>query len=344
MESTDAPLTPQRAQLLARLAAERAFVLQQLEGVHSDALTHDPVFEGWTVAGLLAHMAYWDAFAADRLMKLADGRPDEIRLLSDHDSLAARNQEMKARFADLSFDQAIAIALKERRGFRMALDRVADDVLETPVRLGPGRRTSPRVWARWPARHDAGHAADLAQWRTGYPPNDPVVRVIHRALLGPILSLSRHEFLALAALIPAAERETRPVEGVWTLKQVIGHITEYEMLGILAMAAIGAGQEPEYERTIPDFDTFNNERADVWQARPWPEVWSRYRQTRQALLPMAARLDDAALARPFMAPWLETTTACGYLLDMAQHEQEHADDLRRALGLPPLPRRLGRAA
>ena len=28
---------------------------------------------------------------------------------------------------------------------------------------------------------------------------------------------------------------------------------------------------------------------------------------------------------------------------MAQHEQEHADDLRRVLGVKPLPRRLGRA-
>ena len=47
-------------------------------------------------------------------------------------------------------------------------------------------------------------------------------------------------------------------------------------------------------------------------------------------------------ARPFPAPWQSTTTAGGYLLDMAGHEQEHADALRRALGLPALPRRLGR--
>lgn len=343
MESTDAPITPQRAQLLGQLAAERAFLLLRLEGVGEAALTHDPVYEGWTVAGLLAHLAYWDAFAADRLMKLAEGRLSEIRPLDQHDSLEARNQAMRARFVGLTFSQGLAMAQKERRSLRQALDRVTDAMLETPVRLWPGRQSTPRVWARWSARHDAQHAADLARWRANYPPNDPSLRVIHRELLPTLLSLSRHEFMALAALIPAAERETRPIEGQWTLKQVMGHIIDYEMMGIVALAAIDAGREPEYESTIPDSDAFNSLQADGWQARPWAEVWSLHQQVRQTLRQLASRLDDAALARPFVAPWLGTTTACGFLLDMAQHEQEHADDLRLVLGLPPLPRRLGRA-
>lgn len=334
---------PSRAQLLARLAAERAFVLQQLEGLNEATLTHDPVFEGWTAAGLLTHLGAWDAFAADRLMKLADGRLGDIRPLDKRDTLAAHNQEMQARFAALPFSQGLAIAQKERRGLRLALERVTDDQLETPIRIHPGWRTTPRSWARWPARHDAEHAADLARWRAGYPPNDPSLRVIHGALLPAILSLSRHEFLALAALIPNVERETRPVVGQWSLKQVMGHLIEYEMLGIIALAAIGVGREPAYDSAITDFDDFNGRRSEIWQARPFAEVFARYQQIRRALLQAAARLDDAALARPFVAPWPATTTACGYLLDMAQHEQEHAGDLRRALGLPPLPRRLGRA-
>lgn len=342
MASTDTPITPQRAQLLGRLAAERAFLLLRLEGVGESALTHDPVFEGWTVAGLLAHLAYWDAFAADRLMKIAEGRLAEIRLLDEHDSLDGRNQQMRARFTGLNFADGLAMAQKERRGLRLALEQVSDEMLETPVRLRPGWRTTPGVWARRPARHDAEHAADLVRWRANYPPNDASLRIIHGALLPPLLKLSRHEFLTLAGLIPVAERETRPIEGMWTLKQLLGHITDYEMMGIVALAAIDTGREPEYESTIPDSDAFNALRGEVWQARPWAEVWARFRQTRQALLQLTIKLDETALARPFVAPWLGTTTACGFLLDMVQHEHEHADDLRRVLGVAPLPRRLGR--
>jgi hypothetical protein len=332
-----------RAQLLARLAAERSHLLLQLEGLDEETLSHNPVVEGWTAAGLLAHLGYWDAFAADRLMKLADGRLNEIRPVEKHDTLEAHNQEARVRFAGLPFTQGLAIALKERRGLHLALQSVPDDVLEAPVQLRPGWQTTPRVWARWPARHDAEHAADLVRWRAGYPPNDPSLRVTHRELLRPILGLSRNEFRALAALIPASERETRPVEGVWTLKQVLGHLIDYEGLGIIALTSIAAGREPEYQNTIHDFDAFNNMRGVVWQARPWAEVSTRYLSMRHTLLQTAARLKGEALARPFAAPWPATTTACGYLLDMAQHEREHADGLRRSLGLPALPRRLGRA-
>jgi hypothetical protein len=136
----------------------------------------------------------------------------------------------------------------------------------------------------------------------------------------------------------------RPVEGWWSLKQVLGHLSDYERLGIVALKAIADGREPAYDVAIPDFDSYNAGRGVVWAALSWDEAWATYRATRQALLRLAEGLSDEALARPFAAPWPATTTACGYLLDMAQHEREHADALRRVFGLPALPRRLGRAA
>jgi len=344
MDSLELHISSRRADLLARLAAERSSLLQRLESLDENALTQDPVIEGWTLPSLLAHLAYWDAFAADRLAKVADGRPGDIRLLNDEDSLASRNEAMRVQFAGIGFEQALALAQKERRNFLLALGRLDDHTLERPVRLRPGRRTTPGVWSRWPHRHDAEHAADLGRWRANYPPNDPAVRVIERALLRPLLGLARAEFLALAALIPPDERETRPIEGDWSLKQVLGHLSDYERLGVIALRQVAAGREPAYEQTIEDFEGFNAERGPAWAALPWAEVWAHYVATRRAMLEVTLALDDAALARPFTAPWLTTTTPSGYLLDMAGHEQEHANALRRALGRPALPRRLGRAS
>ncbi len=339
------PLSPARAALLARLAAERAYLLQQLEGLDEATLTHDPVFDGWTAAALLAHLAYWDAFDADRLGKLADGRLGDIEPVGvGEDTVDARNAALQRRFAGLPFEQGLALCQKENRGLMLALERLPDGRLFGRARLRPGWRATPAAWLRRRARHDAGHAADLARWRAGYPPNDPSVRVIHRALLPPLLGLARQEFLALAALVPAAARETEPITGDWSLKQVLGHLSDYERLGVLALRQVAAGSEPAYERPLDDFEVFNAERGAVWARTPWAEVWAQYVATRRALLAAAAALDDAALARPFAAPWPATTTACGYLLDMAGHEGEHADALRRSLGLPALPRRLIRGA
>jgi len=339
---TLAQQTTRRAQLVARLAAERGHLLKQLEGVDEETLSREPVVAGWTAKDLLAHVGYWDAFTADRLSKLVDGRRTEIYRMGS-DALDERNRAMQSRFADLRFTEALAIAQKERRNLLVALDRTPDELLHRRMRLGDDWRIAPHQWLhdRW--RHDAEHAAALARWRAALPPNDPVRRVIHRALLRPILGLTRAEFVALAALVSPREGESRPVNGAWSLKQVVGHLADYERLGVIALRAVAAGREPVYEERIASFDEYNDRRGAVWAQAPWAEAWANYVAARRALLEVAGSLLDEALARPFPAPWPGLTTACGYLLDMAQHEEEHADILRRALGLPALPRRLGRA-
>ena len=345
MDILESTLSPRRATLLARLAAERSFLLQQLEGVDEAALTRDPVYDGWRLPAVLGHLAYWDALTADWLAKLADGRPGDIRAAGVVDGpLDTRNAALQRQFAGLAFPAAVAMCQKERRSLLMALQRLPDDTLHRRATLQPGWRATPADWLRRRHRHDAQHSADLARWRANYPANDPSLRVIHRALLRPLLGLARAEFLAVAALIPPDARETEPIEGEWTLKQVLGHLSDYERLGVVALRQVAAGREPDYERTIEAFEAFNAERGLGWAALPWADVWAQYVAVRRALLEVALGLDDAALARPFTAPWLSPTTACGYLLDMAGHEQEHADALRPVLGLPALPRRLNRGA
>ncbi len=52
-----------RKQLLARLAAERVYLLQQYWGLPADMICRYPMNEqGWTAKDLLAHIGFWDAF------------------------------------------------------------------------------------------------------------------------------------------------------------------------------------------------------------------------------------------------------------------------------------------
>lgn len=341
MEFITASTSPRRAQLTARLAAERSGLYLQLEGLDEATLGISPVTGEWTAAGLLAHIGYWDALYADRLTKLVDGRRGEIQPVA---SLDERNAAVMERLRGLRFNEAVAIAQKERRNFLSAFGRVPDELLFRRVRLEPGWRPSAYGWARQQAAHDAGHAAELARWRRQFPPNDPSLRVIHHTLLRPLLGLSRQEFLALAALVPPDARETEPLASGWTLKQTIGHLADYEGLGIIALKAVAAGREPNYPAVIDDFDAYNAARLEALAAESWNETWASYLAARRALTLIIETLPDEALARPFLAPWGQTTTACGYLLDMARHEQEHADILRQSFELPPLPRRLNRAS
>ena len=116
MDHLESSISPRRADLLARLAAERSFLLQQLEGLDEATLTHDPVFGGWTAAGLLAHLAYWDALTADWLSKLADGRPGDIRAAGNVDgALDTLVADRQRRFAGLPFAQGVSLCHHDRR-------------------------------------------------------------------------------------------------------------------------------------------------------------------------------------------------------------------------------------
>ncbi len=149
MDVLESSISPRRADLLARLAAERSFLLQQLEGLDEATLTHDPVFGGWTAAGLLAHLAYWDALTADWLAKLADGRPGDIRAAGIVDgSLDARNADTQRHFAGLPFAQGVAMCQKERRGLLLALQRLPDTTLQQRLYLDTGHRATPAHWVR----------------------------------------------------------------------------------------------------------------------------------------------------------------------------------------------------
>lgn len=325
--------------MLARLAAERSHLLLQLEGADVRRLENVPVAGELTTAGLLVHLAYWEALSADRLGKLAAGREGEIRPIGGDDAVDRLNAEIQAKFAGAGFDESLAMLQKERRNFLMALGQTSDESLRRRIHLPSGRLVTARQWATHPHRHDAEHSAELARHRL---PADPSIRVIHRSLLRPVMGLSQREFLALASLVPLEARETERLDGDWTLKQIVGHLSDYDGMGIVALKAVATERDPIYNVSVDDFDNYNIERAMHWDATTWSDVWATYLATRRALLLIAETLADEALARPFPAPWPGITTACGYLLDMAQHEREHADALRRALGISPLPRRLGR--
>ena len=92
--------------------AERARLRRLIAGA-SDAQLNQPMPAGWTVAGVLAHMAYWDALAIYWLDKWAvTGEPT---VYQDEDSDAANDAA-----------KPLCLALPPRLAAELAL-RVADE-------------------------------------------------------------------------------------------------------------------------------------------------------------------------------------------------------------------------
>ncbi len=337
MTSTTAP-NPRRALLVARLAAERANLFFQMRGFEADVLATFSISNGWTVKDVLPHLAYWDAFYANRLSLLQDGRHHDIRPLDD-DELDERNCQTKTQFAAAPFEQALAISLKERQNFLAVLQHMPDELLYRRFYLGKGWRASGYTWTRWRYQHDAEHAAEIGRCRSSMPAAALKTRPAPRGVLRALLQSTRAEFLALAALVRPSDRETRPLCGHWTLKDIITHLTVFEQFGVSALNQLLAGAQPQFELTIANFDAFNEAQIVSRHGIPSTRAFEKQQLTRRSLLSLLDAADDELLALPFTAPWNSLTTGYRLLVALAVHEQEHADILRRSLGLPRLPKR-----
>ena len=328
-----------RRHLLARLAAERVTFLRAYVSLNEETLTTIPVVEQWTAKDLLAYVGVWDTFQVERMSLVLAGRTDEVEQVGGEAGMAARNAELYERYRDVPLEQALAIGLKERSGFLAMLARIPDVELHRELEFPWGWRTPMALWAELRHRHDAEHAGHLSQWRETLP-QDSRRRVGPRYLLRAYLKAARQEFLTAAALVPEAERDSRPVCGVWTLKDLVGHLTDWEKVGVDGLQQLVAGVTPEFDEPIPDFDSFNARNAAVHRHQPWEQVWADFEATRRTLLDLFDQLTDDQLQCTFVAPWGRPLNGYVWMLVWPGHEQEHAIDLRGSLQLPGWPERL----
>lgn len=325
-----------RLQLLARLAAERACLLGALWGLDAGTLTTSPVVEFWTAKDLLSHVAAWDAFHTNRMSMVRDGRIAELQEFSGEIDMDARNADLYRQYKDISLQAALALCFKERSSFLATLKRIPDTDLHRQIEMPWGEFATMRTWAEWRYRHDAIHAAHLQQWRQQLPQEIKAKRNGPKFILRALIRAARKEFVTTAALAPPAERTSRPVCGVWTLKDLVGHLTDWELFAVAGLRQLVAGGLPESEE-ITDFDVWNEAHAQARRSQPWSQVWQAFEASYQAFIELFDRLPEARFPQKFRAAWGPQMTVYGWVSIFARHEQQHTIDVRRALQIPDLP-------
>lgn len=309
-----------RHQLLALMAGERAELLYLLLGLDEETLTARPLFDDQTVKDLLAHVAAWDELYRDRMALALAGRHEEIGSVD----LDERNAAVHARRRDWTLAQALAAFTEARRAFLETLARVPDEQLHASVTIPLADALPMRAWAVWRARHDAVHATDVRRWRRQLQFEEGVGP---KAILAAALEASREEIAALAALVPEAERASRPVANGWTVKDMAGHLADWELFLVDILRA-GRMLDMGYGG---DVDEWNAAHAAARREQTWDQVWADYRQARQQTVDVVQALDQEALAALLNNPWGNDTTTYRLVAWWLEHEREHAAGLRGAL-------------
>jgi len=313
-----------RRRLLARLAAERAQLLWQLLGLDQELLTRTALFpdSGWTVKDLLAHVAAWDRWQHRAMTAMVAGEEPEVAAVEDVDAF-------NAAAVDAWRDRTLSDVLGELRTAREAWVTWLRDVPLEP--FFESREHQGWDWAfpnclnvQW--QHDAEHADQLAAWRSELALKSDTGP---KPVLVAALNAGRDELLASVDLIPPAERTSRPVCGHWTLKDLVGHLADWEQVGVEGLRHMTAGRSPDLA-PIPDIEAWNREHAATREGQPWETCWEDLQGTRDQLLDVLRGMDQEKIDRSYRFPWGPEGTAYEWVRVFATHDREHAHDLRGA--------------
>jgi len=196
--------TIKRAHLLARLAAERAGLLERLIGLDEGMLTESLLFDDWTIKDLLAHVAAWDRWELREMKRMASGDVPDLTAVRDVDAF---NATVVAAWRDRTLVEVLGES-QDARAAWVAWLRVLPEEEFFQRRLFKGEDWSfpGCVEVQW--RHDAEHAAQISAWREA---EGLKGKTGPKAILLAALAAGREELLAAVTLVPVEERESRPI-------------------------------------------------------------------------------------------------------------------------------------
>jgi len=159
------------------------------------------------------------------------------------------------------------------------------------------------------------------------------VNVVPDADLLDVLRRQVDETAALVAPLSDRDAEHRYAEGKWSIKEVIGHITDVERIFVCRALCFARGEPAG----LPGFDENEYARRSNAGARPIRSLMDELRTVRAATVAFFAGLDQELLMRRGTANNNGyTVRAIAYIV--AGHERHHAAILRERY-LPGLKKR-----
>ncbi len=137
------------------------------------------------------------------------------------------------------------------------------------------------------------------------------------------LDSSRQTFLQAIVGLSETQITGSQVEGIWTIKDLLAHLTSWERACMVPLRLYAAGGEylPE---AIPDINKWNESQARRWRGQTLPEILVEYRAVRAELVELIKALPEDRWAVKLPAPWGGEATVAELCNELVWHESvEH---------------------
>jgi uncharacterized damage-inducible protein DinB len=164
-------------------------------------------------------------------------------------------------------------------------------------------------------RPSPGEYADYAQADIGLVQGDDIVATLGRQI---------EETLALLSSVSDGRATTLTyAAGKWTLKQVVGHLSDDERIFAYRALCVARGDA----RPLPGFEEKDYVRFASFETQPFAELLDELRIVRQATIALARGLSAEALVRRGIVNGYPASPR-GLLFHIAGHELHHLRILR----------------
>ena len=315
-------LSMHRRHLLAGLAAARGELVAQLVSLDERTLAEVPACGDWTVKDTLAHIAAWDRWSLRELGRMVDGEDPDTSAVRDINGFNAANV---AAWKKKALGEVVAEMHEARAAWVAWMESLPEEEFFRRRRRARSDWGLPK-WVEVFRGHDEEHASHLAEWRETQEkrPGGP------KHVLLAALAARRAELLAASALVPADRRTSLPVCGHWTLRDVVGHIADWESWTVEGLGHMAAGRAPQVPY-VEDEEAWNQEHARARRDQPLEAAWADFQAARQALLEILEGMDQVALEQAFPGVWDAETTPYAWALVSLAHDAEHARDITEVL-------------
>ena len=111
----------------------------------------------------------------------------------------------------------------------------------------------------------------------------------------------------------------------WTMKEMIAHITAWEVVIHKAIQAYLAGDSP-YFLHEQDFDIFNDEAVNFRASWSLDQVLQEWKDVREDLKKTIKKVKETDLQVEMVLPWGSERTVAELIEIIGEHEGEHLED------------------
>lgn len=133
----------------------------------------------------------------------------------------------------------------------------------------------------------------------------------------------------MVALLDEIDKN-RKIYPLWTIREILAHITGWDDAIIASLKAHIAGREPGTPASR-GVDAYNAETVATREGLDYDHIYREYFRTRDVLIDLVTSMPSEKTAQKFIVPWGDEGDLQSLLKVFIDHEIEHADDVRKLI-------------